>query len=394
VRVVVVGGGIVGLATAYKLTLARPSWRVIVLEKEREVCRHQSGHNSGVLHAGLYYAPGSAKARLAVSGIREMTAFARAHDIPHEICGKVVVATSDDELSRLDALEARGRANGLTGLRRLNASELRAIEPRCAGIAALHVPEEGIIDYPAVCAALVRLIQGRDGRVETGHHVTRLEERGTEWIVEAAGTALTADFVITCAGLHADRVAALAGEPRATRIVPFRGEYYLLGHAAKHLVRNLIYPVPNPAFPFLGVHFTRMIRGGVEAGPNAVLAFAREGYRKGTWSLRDFVDAVAFPGLWRFVARHARTSAAEVRRSLSKHVFAETLRRLVPDLRDEDLEPGGSGVRAMAMTGNGRLVEDFALVRRERALHVLNAPSPAATASLAIAEEIVRLALA
>src|SRR5215813_13179287 len=204
VRVIVVGGGIVGLATAYKLTLARPSWRVIVLEKEREVCRHQSGHNSGVLHAGLYYAPGSAKARLAVSGIREMTAFARAHDIPHEICGKVVVATSDDELPRLGALEARGRANGLTGLRRLSASEMRAIEPHCAGIAALHVPEEGIIDYPAVCAALVRLIRERDGRVETDHPVTRLEERGAEWIVRAGGTELAADFVITCAGLHAD----------------------------------------------------------------------------------------------------------------------------------------------------------------------------------------------
>jgi L-2-hydroxyglutarate oxidase len=392
VRVVVVGGGIVGLATAYKLTLTRPSWRVVVLEKENDVCRHQSGHNSGVLHAGLYYTPGSAKAKLAVAGIREMTAFARARDIPHEICGKVVVATSEDELPRLDKLEARGHANGLTGLRRLTADELRRIEPHCAGIAALHVPEEGIIDYPAVCAALVRLIRERDGRVETNHAVTSMTPGGAEWVIRAGGSELTADFVITCAGLHADRVAALTGERRDTHIVPFRGEYYLLGPAAKHLVRNLIYPVPNPAFPFLGVHFTRMIHGGIEAGPNAVLALAREAYRKGTWSARDLGDSIAFPGLWRFVARHARMCAAEVRRSWSRHVFGDSLRRLVPDVRDSDLEPGGSGVRAMGMTRDGRLVEDFALVRRDRALHVLNAPSPAATASLAIADEILRAA--
>jgi L-2-hydroxyglutarate oxidase len=221
-----------------------------------------------------------------------------------------------------------------------------------------------------------------------------MEQRGSEWIVGAEDDELTADFVITCAGLQTDRVAALAGERRDVRIVPFRGEYFLLAPAATHLVRNLIYPIPNPAFPFLGVHFTRMIHGGIEAGPNAVLALAREGYRKGTWSPRDVADAVGFPGLWRFVARHARTSAAEVRRSFSKHAFGETLRRLVPDVRDSDLLPGGSGVRAMAMMRDGRLVEDFALVRRERALHVLNAPSPAATASLAIADEIVRLALA
>ncbi len=391
-RVVVVGGGIVGLATAYKLTLAKPSWRVRVLEKEPDVARHQSGHNSGVLHAGLYYTPGSAKAKLAVAGIREMTAFARAHDIAHEICGKVVVATELDELPRLDKLEARGHANGLTGLRRLSATELRDIEPHCAGIAALHVPEEGIIDYPAVCAALVRLIHERDGRVETDREVTRMNPRGNEWVIAAGSEEITADFVITCAGLHSDRVAKLAGERRDIRIVPFRGEYYLLGPAASRLVRNLIYPVPNPDFPFLGVHFTRMMHGGIEAGPNAVPAFAREGYRKRDWSVRDFADAMAFPGLWRFVARHAGMCAAELRRSFSRHVFGESLRRLVPDVRDSDLEPGGSGVRAMAMSRDGRLVEDFAFVRRDRALHVINAPSPAATASLAIAGEIVRVA--
>lgn len=391
-RVVIVGGGLVGLATAYKVALAQPTWRVVVLEKEADVCRHQSGHNSGVLHAGLYYTPGSAKARLAVSGIREMTAFARAHDIAHEICGKVVVATSDDELPRLEKLEARGHANGLTGLRRLNAAELREIEPHCAGIAALHVPEEGIIDYPAVGAALVRLIRERDGRVETDREVTRLQPRGKEWIITAGGAEETADFVITCAGLHSDRLAALGGERRDIHIVPFRGEYYMLSPHARSLVRNLIYPVPNPTFPFLGVHFTRMIHGGIEAGPNAVLALAREGYRKGMLSPRDLADSLAFSGLWRFVGRHFRTSVSEVHRSFSRHAFGETLRRLVPELRDSDLEPGGSGVRAMAMARDGRLVEDFAFVRRERALHVINAPSPAATASLAIAAEIVQAA--
>ncbi|MGH7619199.1 MAG: L-2-hydroxyglutarate oxidase, partial [Gemmatimonadaceae bacterium] len=330
-RVVVVGGGIVGLATAHKLTLAKPAWRVTVLEKEADVCRHQSGHNSGVLHAGLYYTPGSAKAKLAVSGIREMTAFARAHGIAHEICGKVVVATSNDELARLDNLETRGRANGLSGLRRLNANELRAIEPHCGGIAAIHVPEEGIIEYPAVCAKLVELIRERESTVATNREVTRMESRGSEWVITASGQETVADFVITCAGLHSDRVAALGGERRDVRIVPFRGEYYMLGAKAAPLVRNLIYPVPNPTFPFLGVHFTRMIHGGIEAGPNAVLSLAREAYRKRDWSARDSVDAIGFPGLWRFVARHAAMCAAEVRRSFSRHVFGESLRRLVPD---------------------------------------------------------------
>lgn len=393
-RVVVIGGGIVGLATAYKLTLAKPDWTVVVLEKESAVGRHQSSHNSGVLHAGLYYTPGSAKARLAVSGIRQMTAFARAHEIPHEICGKVVVATAEAELPRLDMLHERGRLNGLTGVRRLSASEIREIEPHCAGIAGLHVPEEGIIDYPAVCGALETEIVVRGGRVETGHEVTAIVERRGEWVITAGATEMPADFIITCAGLQADRVAALAGEPRDVRIVPFRGEYFALRASAVHLVSNLIYPVPDPTFPFLGVHFTRLIHGGVEAGPNAVLALAREGYRKRDWSLRDTADALGYVGLWRFVRRHHRMCVAEVRRSWSPHRFADSLRRLVPDVEDADLEVGGAGVRAMAMSSDGRLVEDFALVRRARALHVLNAPSPAATASLAIADEIVRVVLA
>ncbi|HTE47101.1 MAG TPA: L-2-hydroxyglutarate oxidase [Gemmatimonadaceae bacterium] len=392
-RVAIVGGGLVGLATGYKLILAKPDWDVVILEKENAVGQHQSGHNSGVLHAGLYYAPGSAKARLAVSGIRQMTAFAREHGVAHEICGKVVVATTSDELARLDKLYERGTLNGLAGVRRLSVPELRELEPHAAGIAALHVPEEGIIDYPGVCRALVAEIEAHGGRVATRREVTAMTERPDGWRIAAGVDEVRADFIITCAGLYSDRVAALAGERRSIRIVGFRGDYFTLRASARHLVKNLIYPVPNPAFPFLGVHFTRLVRGGVEAGPNAVLAMAREGYRKSDWNVRDAADALGYPGLWRFVGRHARMCVAEVRRSLSPHLFAETLRRLVPELQDSDLEPGGAGVRAQAMTPNGKLVEDFALVRRPKALHVLNAPSPAATASLAIADEIVRAVL-
>jgi L-2-hydroxyglutarate oxidase len=390
-RVVIIGGGIVGLATAHKLTLARPAWSVRVLEKESGVGRHQSSHNSGVLHAGLYYTPGTAKARLAVSGIRQMTAFARDNGIPHEICGKVVVATSEAELPRLASLEKRGQANGLRGVRPLTAAQIREIEPHCAGIAGLHVPEEGIIDYPAVCETLARLIAERGGRVDTSSEATAIHERSDAWTIETPAGEVTADFIVSCAGLHSDRVAALAGEAGGVRIVPFRGEYYMLRPAARHLVKNLIYPVPDPAFPFLGVHFTRMIAGGVEAGPNAVLALARDGYGKLSWRWGDAVGALTYPGLWRFVARHARTSVNEVWRSFSRRRFAATLRRLVPELADEDLAPGGAGVRAMAMSRDGKLVEDFVFAHRKRALHVLNAPSPAATASLAIADEIVSL---
>ena len=390
-RVVVIGGGIVGLATAYKLLLSKSSGNVTVLEKEDGVGRHQSGHNSGVLHAGLYYAPGSAKARLTVDGIRQMTAYARDRGISHEICGKLVVATDDAEIPGLRKLEERGRLNGLKGVRWLASSEIRQIEPHCAGIAALHVPEEGIIDYPAVCRSLRRDIEERGGRVETGFEVTSIEDRSGEWVLANGKAEHTADFIVGCAGLHSDRVAALSGGTRDIRIVPFRGEYYKLRPNALGLVRNLIYPVPDPVFPFLGVHFTRMIAGGVEAGPNAVLALSREGYRKTDVNVRDIWDALSYGGLWRFLWKHSRMCAAEVQRSFSARSFGDSLRRLVPDLRDADLEPGGAGVRAQAMTRDGQLVQDFSFARGQRVLHVVNAPSPGATASLAIADEIVRL---
>lgn len=390
-RIAIVGGGIVGLATAYKLLLARPKWTVLVLEKELDIGRHQSAHNSGVLHAGLYYAPGSAKARLAVNGIRQMTGYARDHEVAHEICGKLVVATDEDEVPRLRKLEERGRVNGLKGIRWLDPSEIRRVEPHCAGVAALHVPEEGIIDYPAVCRSLGDDIRERGGRIETGFEVRSIEDRNGEWLLTNGDAERTADFIIGCAGLHSDRVAELSGAPVDVRIVPFRGEYYRLRPQALGLVRNLIYPVPDPVFPFLGVHFTRLIAGGVEAGPNAVLALAREGYRKSDVNLRDMWDALSYRGLWRFLRTHSRMCAAEMRRSFSARSFGDSLRRLVPDLCDSDLEPGGAGVRAQAMTKQGELVQDFAFVQRPRALHVVNAPSPAATASLAIADEIIRM---
>ena len=390
-RIIIIGGGIVGLATAYKLPLRCPSARVTVLEKEDKVCAHQSGHNSGVLHAGLYYQPGSLKARLAVSGIREMVAFCQEHAVPHEICGKLVVATDAAEMSRLRTLHERGTLNGLKGLRLLNYEQMREIEPHVGGLAALRVPQEGIVDYAKVCEALQRQIDARGGSVVLRAKVTTLELGDAEWRIGSTADEYRADFLINCAGLHCDRVSMLAGEKREVRIVPFRGEYYQIRPERQHLVRNLIYPVPDPQFPFLGVHFTRLIHGGIEAGPNAVLALAREGYRKTDVRLADVWDALTFPGLWRFLAKHRRMSWAELRRSFSKQLFCQSLQKLVPGIRQADLVPGAAGVRAQAMSPDGSLVQDFFLLNRRRALHVLNAPSPAATAALAIGEEISNL---
>ena len=385
-RILIVGGGIVGLATAYRLGERYPSAGITVLEKEPAVGRHQSGHNSGVLHAGLYYKPGSTKARLAARGIRQMVEFCRRHAIPHEICGKLVVAVTPDELPRLNDLFQRGQANGLTGLELLDPPRMREIEPHVAGVAAIRVPEEGIVDYPRVCATLATLIRGQ---VATNAEVRKLRPAAGGWVAHTTAGDFEADLLINCAGLHSDRIAALAGLKRRLRIVPFRGEYYKIKRERQYLVRNLIYPVPDPRFPFLGVHYTRLIHGGVEAGPNAVLAFAREGYRKSDINLRDLADALAYPGLWRFLARYPRMCWAELRRSFSKELFCRSLQRMVPDIRPEDLEAGGAGVRAQAVSPGGEILQDFEFARQANALHVLNAPSPAATASLAIAEEIV-----
>lgn len=389
--VLVIGGGLVGMATAYRVLQRFPAARVTVLEKEPHVGGHQSTHNSGVLHCGLYYKPGSVKAQLAVRGIRQMVEFCRKEDIPHDICGKLVVATGAAELSRLDSLLARGQANGLKGLRKLSLAEMRKIEPTVGGIAAAHVPEEGIVDYRAVCQRLSQRLRERGGVIETNARVKRFRKAGKEWVAVTQRGEFHAHLLINCAGLQCDRVAALAGEKREVRIVPFRGEYYQLRPDRQHLVRHLIYPVPDSKFPFLGVHFTRLIQGGVEAGPNAVLAFAREGYTFSTINLSDLADALCYPGLWRFMARHATMVRAELLQSLSKAQFCRALRKLVPGVRPDDLQPGGSGVRAQAMARDGTLVQDFHILRRDSALHVLNAPSPAATASLAIGEHIAKL---
>ena len=388
---IVIGGGIVGLAAARELLLRKPDASVCVLEKETGPGRHQSTHNSGVLHCGLYYKPGSLKARLAVRGIRLMTDFCREHSVAHEICGKVVVATTEAEVERLRELETRGQQNGLEGLEWLDATALHEIEPHAAGLAALRVPQEGIVDYQAVCDTLVRVIERLGGTFQTNARVTAIHENLGGWILETPSGEFEARYLINCAGLFSDRIAALAGTQNDIRIIPFRGEYFQLAPEARHLVRHLIYPVPDPAFPFLGVHFTRLIHGGIEAGPNAVLALAREGYRKTDIHPREAAQILAFPGLWNFLRRYPSMVWDEGRRSLSKKLFARSLQKLVPEIRESHLAPGGAGVRAQAMSRDGTLLQDFHIVQKPRALHVINAPSPAATASLAIAEEIVGL---
>jgi L-2-hydroxyglutarate oxidase len=387
-RIIIIGGGIVGLATAYKAARVIPSARVTVLEKESAPGRHQTGHNSGVLHCGLYYKPGSLKARLAVSGIQQMVSFCRENNVAHEICGKLVVATNEEEVPRLKALHERGIKNGLQGLQMLEREQMREIEPHVAGIAGLRVPQEGIVDYAAVCSAMVNGISEKEGKVQTGARVLGMHSNGGGWVANTTAGDFEGDYVINCAGLHCDRVSELAGLKREVRIVPFRGEYYKIRPERQHLVRNLIYPVPDPQFPFLGVHFTRLIHGGIEAGPNAVLAFAREGYRKSDLNVGDLWDALTFSGLWRFLGKHKRMSWEEMKRSFSSRLFCQSLQRLVPEIKMQDLAPGGAGVRAQAMSPDGELVQDFHFVTQRGALHVLNAPSPAATASLAIADEI------
>ncbi len=387
-HIAVVGGGIVGLASAYRLLCRYPDSRVTVLEKENQPAAHQTGHNSGVLHCGLYYAPGSLKARLAVQGIRQMVDFCQQHRVPYRISGKLVIATSAEEIPRLHALLRRGEANGLSGLRFVDSGQISEYEPHAAGLAAIHVPQEGVVDFRAVAEALVREIEQRGGAVRFSARVLSLQRRGN-WRIATTRGDYEAGLVINCAGLHSDRVCKLAGGRDSARIVPFRGEYYHLEPAHDHLVRNLIYPVPDPRFPFLGVHFTRQIDGGVEAGPNAVLAFAREGYTYSDINLVDFVESLTYRGFWRFLMRYPSLCWNEFYRSFSKEVFCRSLQRLVPEIQVSHLGHGGSGVRAQALSPAGELLQDFHFVRQDGALHVLNAPSPAATASLAIADEIL-----
>jgi (S)-2-hydroxyglutarate dehydrogenase len=391
VRVAIIGGGIVGLATAHQILLRYPATKLLLLEKEAGPGRHQTGHNSGVLHCGLYYKPGSARARMAVTGIRRMVAFCEQHGVPYEQCGKTVIATEPEEIPRLHALFERGKANGLEGLQLLGPEQVREFEPHAAGLAGIRVPQEGITDYPAVVAAMVKEIGARGGEIRFSSEVMRLEKKNA-WTIHTKSGDYEADFVINCGGLHCDRVSRKAGSREPAKIVPFRGEYYTIKPERQYLVRNLIYPVPDPKFPFLGVHFTRLIHGGIEAGPNAVLAFAREGYRHSDFSLRDTIETLTYRGFWRFFVRYPRMCWDELKRSYSKELFCRSLQRLVPELRIDDLSPGGAGVRAQLLATDGELIQDFQFARHDGALHVLNAPSPAATASLAIADEIIDMA--
>ncbi len=387
-RVLIVGGGLVGLGSAYAIQRLLPGVHVIVCEKETQLGMHQSTHNSGVLHAGLYYAPGSAKAELAMRGIRLMLAFAQRHDIPHEQCGKLVVASRQDQVAELRRLLEEGTANGLQGLSWLNGEEARAVEPHVRAVAAIRVPEEGIIDYRMVVEVLRREVEALGAQVVPGTRVERATRRDGKWIVSGGESQLQADFVVNCAGLQCDRVARVFGARPTITIIPFRGEYFML--EGTNLVRHLIYPVADSRMPFLGVHFTRMVHGGVECGPNAVLALDREGYRRLAFNARDAGDALTSLRLWRFIARYAGATLFELRRSLSKTIFLKSLQDLVPEVQASDLRPGPVGIRAQAIHPNGQLVSDFEFLEQSAALHVLNAPSPAATASLAIGEVVAQ----
>ncbi len=384
----IVGGGIVGLAVAYQLGRRFPGHRTVILEKEDRLAAHQTGHNSGVLHSGIYYRPGSLKARTSRIGGQLMREFCQQHHIPCETCGKVIVALDEGERESLMRLFQRGVENGVR-CEWISAERLKELEPHAAGVAGIHVPETGILDYGLVCQKLAHAVEASGGEVRLQRRVVQLRPLSEEVRVTCESDELLARHVVNCAGLFSDRVARQAGWPPPARIIPFRGEYYELRHGARRLCRNLIYPVPDPRFPFLGVHLTRRIDGTVECGPNAVLALAREGYSWGRVSPRDLAEIATYPGTWRMARKYWRTGLGEVHRSLSKTAFVKALRRLVPELESSDLERAPAGVRAQAVSPSGDLVDDFVMHREGRVLHVCNAPSPAATASLQIANQIV-----
>ncbi len=392
--VVIVGGGIVGLTTAWQLSNAKPDLNMVVLEKEKNLAFHQTGHNSGVLHSGIYYKPGSNKAVTCRTGRAAMIEFCQANDIAHDICGKVIVATNREQIPALEALADRAEENGVAA-RRVSVAELRELEPEVAGIDALHVPAAGIADFKAVCRTLASKLSERGVEIRTGAEVTAITETDHEVRLQVAGAeTVVASLVITCGGLQSDRLARNVQPDLAERILPFRGEYFELKPDRRHLVNNLIYPVPDPRFPFLGVHLTRMIDGSIHAGPNAVLALAREGYRWSDINLKDLAEVFTFPGWWKLAASYWRTGAGEYYRSLSKQAFVRALQELVPALTKDDLEPSPAGVRAQAVSRQGQLLDDFVWSETDRVVSVLNAPSPAATASLAIGQRISDQALA
>ena len=391
--VAIVGGGILALATASALSERAPRARLVILEKESRLAQHQTGHNSGVIHSGIYYKPGSSKARLCVEGVRLMVEFCAAHGIRVDRCGKVIVATTEAELPRLATLYERGTANGVPGLAYIDAGRLRELEPQAVALKAIHSPNTAIVDYKEVSAALAHELQGRGVAIETSAQVTAINRTTDGLVLTTPRLAVEARGLINCAGLYSDAVARLAGARPEVQIIPFRGEYYFLRPERRHLVRGLIYPVPDPEFPFLGVHFTRTVHGDVEAGPNAVLAFAREGYRLATVRPNELFGTLGYRGFWAMAGRYWRTGAYEMYRSLSKAAFVRALQRLVPALAPGDVTRGGAGVRAQAVSPDGSLVDDFRIVEEQDAVHVLNAPSPGATASLAIGRHIAGLAV-
>ena len=391
-EVAVVGGGIVGLATAMELLAERPSTRLVLLEKEPRLAAHQTSHNSGVIHSGIYYRPGSMKARTCVEGGKLLREFCDRHGVPYAICGKVVVAADLSELSQLEQLCQRGMMNGVQGVSLIGPERLQEIEPHARGVKALHVASAGIVDYASVADAMASVIQRQGGTILTGTRVDRLVRQNSAWVLETTQGAVQSTFLIICGGLYADRIAEQAGAPPSLKIIPFRGDYYELAPARRSLIRAMVYPVPNPSLPFLGVHFTRALSGEVHVGPNAVLALKREGYRKTDVDAGDTMEMLTYPGFWRMACRYGVTGLGEVYRAWNRRAFARAAQRLVPVIRAEDLIPGGSGVRAQAVDRRGRLVDDFDIVAGHGAIHVRNVPSPAATASISIGRTIARQA--
>jgi len=392
--IVVVGGGIVGLASAYKITLSHPDIRIAVLEKENRLAAHQTGHNSGVIHSGLYYKPGSNKAKTCASGRKELVTFAKKYRIPYKICGKIIVATEQKELPNLEKIFHNGKENNIEGIEKIGPDEIKQIEPFCSGIAGIRVPCTGVIDFARVANKLAELTEkkGQGNKVLTSHKVTGFDKHDFYTKVETNQKAFAANYIINCAGLQSDRIAKMDVVETGMRIVPFRGDYYELTEEAAEKVKNLIYPVPNPDFPFLGLHFTRMIDGKVECGPNAVFAFKREGYDKTDFSPRDTWNALTYPGFWKMCLKHWKYGLGECKRAFSKKLFLKQLQKLIPSLEADDIRAGKTGVRAQALRPNGELIDDFKIERQRNSIHVLNAPSPAATASLAIGDYVNQIA--
>lgn len=392
--ITIIGGGIVGLATGLKIKTQRPELKVVVLEKEAEVASHQTGNNSGVIHSGLYYAPGSLKAKNCINGYHQLVQFCEENEIPFEITGKVVVATKEDQLPQLNRLLERGLQNGLEGVRSISMEELKELEPYCQGLGALHVPQTGIVDYKRVALAYEKNFKALGGVVLPNHKVLNIKYLNNTITINTSSEEISTKIVINCAGLYADKVAGmLEKDPLPIRIIPFRGEYFKIKKEREYLVKNLIYPVPDPNFPFLGVHFTRMKKGGVEAGPNAVLAFKKEGYKKTDFDIKEFMDAVTWPGLQKVAGKYWKTGLGEYKRSFFKAAFTTALQELIPDITSSDLVSGGAGVRAQACDKDGGLLDDFAIQETAKAVHVINAPSPAATSALSIADKISEIAL-